>query len=407
MTELALSNLGILGWEDIQAQILVALLANQPILLIGPQGLNKTDGPHLLAQAALGDRNCRFASYDTNLITTDDLLGFADPNKLQNGEFGHIHTPQTIWDKDAVLLDEINRASMFSVGKVMEIIRARRVMGVPLPLKFVFAALNPPGDFETRYLDLAAASRFVCVRVPSASSMESVTLMDIFTMQSNPVADEALHDFHQSFTRARSVVHDSHAWQTAAGCVVAFVRKLYEETKVDVSPRQGRSMTRMLLACEALSTTCRFLVTDASKAAILASMVPEGFGICRKSVPYDKVVHTAREVVVGYKRRDPLVTSTTLTELVSSDIQDKVAWGQHVKDMLGSKSSFQEVREFVVALTSRCRDDSQFLDTATFNALMQLAFERLLRESNGPMVSLTFDREELLPIIQQFGDGNT
>jgi hypothetical protein len=38
---------------------------------------------------------------------------------------------------------------------------------------------------------------------------------------------------------------------------------------------------------------------------------------------------------------------------------------------------------------------------------MQLAFERMLRESNGPMVSLTFDREELLPIIQQFGDGNT
>jgi hypothetical protein len=71
-----------------------------------------------------------------------------------------------------VLFDEINRANPFIQSKLHELIRTRTLMGLPTILKMVFSAVNPPERYQSGYMDIALAFRFVCVQVPNITVMK-------------------------------------------------------------------------------------------------------------------------------------------------------------------------------------------------------------------------------------------
>jgi len=83
-----------------------------------------------------------------------------------------IPTPFSIWEAEAALFDELNRANPFLQSKLHEVIRTRKEMGLPTKLKVVFSAVNPPETYQTGYMDLAIASRFVSVQVPNPGEMK-------------------------------------------------------------------------------------------------------------------------------------------------------------------------------------------------------------------------------------------
>ena len=49
-------------------------------------------------------------------------------------------------------------------------------MGLPTKLKVVFSAVNPPETYQSGYMDLAIASRFVSVQVPNIGEMKGTDL---------------------------------------------------------------------------------------------------------------------------------------------------------------------------------------------------------------------------------------
>ncbi len=108
-----------------------------------------------------------FRHYEVPTLNFDDLVGFLNPKSLAKGKLEFVHTHFSIWKAEAALFDEINRANPFIQSKLHELIRTRKVMGLPTKLMVVFSAVNPPETYQTGYMDMAIASRFVSVQVPN------------------------------------------------------------------------------------------------------------------------------------------------------------------------------------------------------------------------------------------------
>ena len=102
-----LEQLGIYGWTgDDENLALASLLTGDPLLLIGAHGSAKTQVAYKVAQAMAR----KFLAYDASKALFEDVLGFPNVESLKAGRVEYVASAVTIWDKDFVLIDEINRA---------------------------------------------------------------------------------------------------------------------------------------------------------------------------------------------------------------------------------------------------------------------------------------------------------
>ena len=123
-----LKYLGVYGWREPDENLLLAsLLTGDPLLLIGKHGCAKTHAAAKVAQA-LGKR---FFAYDASKAMFEDVLGYPNVDKLKHGVVEYVASPVTIWDKEMILIDEINRAEPSMQSKWLESIRSRKIMGFP------------------------------------------------------------------------------------------------------------------------------------------------------------------------------------------------------------------------------------------------------------------------------------
>ena len=175
MTESIFRNLGIYGWEQNEPVIVAALVAQLPIMIVGPQGACKTEAGRAIARGIYGD-GVRFASYYCPNIHPEMITGPIDIRQYKAGKFDYLRTPISVWDKEVVLFDEPTRAPTAIQSSVLEFVRTRRWLDMPTATKLVMSASNPPElDHTTTYISLPLASRFVYVWAPSISRvMKSV-----------------------------------------------------------------------------------------------------------------------------------------------------------------------------------------------------------------------------------------
>jgi len=160
---LILPKLGIYGWQSEDENLLLAsLLTGDPLLLIGTHGTAKTGLAGKVAEA-LG---WRFIAYDASKCLFEDVLGYPNVKKLQEGQVEYIGSPVTIFDKEFVLVDELNRAVPEMQSKWLEVIRSRKIMGFKTEVKWVWAAMNPASYSGVQSLDEALAGRFSLFAYP-------------------------------------------------------------------------------------------------------------------------------------------------------------------------------------------------------------------------------------------------
>lgn len=166
-----LEALGVYGLRNIEDGVLAGLVTGDPVLLVGSHGSAKT----LLAQRLADALGLRFWAYDAAKANFEDLIGFPVPDSLKEDVVRYARTALSILEKEFVLVDEISRASPSMQSKWLEIVRARKVMGMKLDaLRFVFAAMNPAGDYVGAMpLDRALAGRFAWILpMPEFCQME-------------------------------------------------------------------------------------------------------------------------------------------------------------------------------------------------------------------------------------------
>ena len=158
-----LEQLNVYGWPQRDENLLLAtLLTGDPLLLIGRHGCAKT---YLAAQVA-GALGRRFVAYDASKAMFEDVLGYPNLEQLKRGRVEYVPGPLTVWDKEMLLIDELNRALPELQSKWLELIRSRRIMGLPTQLKWVWAAMNPPTYAGTQALDSALLGRFALFVYP-------------------------------------------------------------------------------------------------------------------------------------------------------------------------------------------------------------------------------------------------
>jgi MoxR-like ATPase len=161
--KMILEQFGIYGWKEQDENLAIAsLLTGDPLLLIGNHGCAKTHLACRIAEA-LGRR---FLVYDASKAMFEDVLGYPNVEKLKQGVVEYVPSPVTVWDKELILIDELNRAIPELQSKWLEIIRSRKIMGFPTKVKWVWAAMNPMTYSATQALDEALVGRFALFIYP-------------------------------------------------------------------------------------------------------------------------------------------------------------------------------------------------------------------------------------------------
>jgi MoxR-like ATPase len=169
---LILSKLGIHGFSSSQeTSILASMLCGEPCLLIGPPGTAKTELVNAIG-AALREDSKRlnpdnkdkwfsYQVYDASKINFEDLFGYPDINalKLNPPSVRYISTPSSIWGKELIAFDELNRCAEDRQSNLFEIIRSRKLHGTPTGNLFIFSTMNPFGDQGTIEMSDALVDR--------------------------------------------------------------------------------------------------------------------------------------------------------------------------------------------------------------------------------------------------------
>ena len=186
-----LEKLNTYGMEKIEDAVLAGLVTGDPVLLIGSHGSAKT----LLARRLAASLGLKFHAYDASKAMFEDVIGFPNPDSLSRGIVEYTPTPISIWGKEFVLVDELSRASPAMQNKWLEVVRSRQIMGKSIEgLKYIFAAMNPPGYLGAMPLDEALAGRFAFViRVPEARDMSSENIGKIIEHVSEDDAPVLIH----------------------------------------------------------------------------------------------------------------------------------------------------------------------------------------------------------------------
>lgn len=167
-----LSDLRIFGFSSAQENcVLSCLLIGEPLLFIGGPGLAKTEVVESIGSALREDSKrlfpndpnnwFKFQIYDASKLNFEDLIGYPSPVALKANpprvEF--VETQSTIWNKDMIAFDEINRCVEERQSNLFEILRSRKLNGIPTNNKFIFSTMNPFGDAGTVTMSDALVDR--------------------------------------------------------------------------------------------------------------------------------------------------------------------------------------------------------------------------------------------------------
>lgn len=160
-----LDALGVFGYSYPKERAFhAAVLTGTPILLISTHGEAKTLAAMSIAWLLFGDplpgELSLFQKIDASKAQFEDMVGFPNPKAYEEGEMSYIETPNTLWKKQFVLIDEISRCNPAMMSKFLEIVLDRELMGIPTDIRWVWATMNPLTYPGSNPLDGALAGRF-------------------------------------------------------------------------------------------------------------------------------------------------------------------------------------------------------------------------------------------------------
>jgi hypothetical protein len=341
-------KLGIFGWGEIEPVILSAIIADKSILFIGDHGANKTEACEVISRAILGD-SIKFRHYEVPHLNFDDLLGYTNPKKLASGKLEFVETPISIWGAQAALFDEINKVNPFVQGKLHEIIRTKKIMGLETELQICFSAVNPPVKYQTSFMDLPLASRFCMVQVPSFTEFEDKIQSQIL----NKGKTNGCIKLRRVMGRAKKHINEIDSVEINP--IVMKIMKDLKTAKVNFSGRQARDLKRMFVACKTLSGVSSITFDTDTLTAITMSNIPEVNSVCRSDAEPQQVYGIIHTVLQGFKFNDPMVLADGIEDLAKMDLKglDLLDWMASLRTAISGENNMKALEKAVIELDKK------------------------------------------------------
>lgn len=258
-----LRDLGIYGWDNLENIIYASLITGDPLIFVGSHGEAKTTIARQVSKAMginFGEFNCAMSNFE-------DVLGFPNVNSAKEGKLEYIDSPNCIWNKEFVFLDELSRSNQSMQNKWLEVIRSRSINGLKTNAKFVWSAMNPINESysATKPLDIALAERFAFILdIPEASSMrfdDQASIIGMIGIDDSPMIQYEMRASTPSFERgqyalnnrlekARKIYKDLLGiYGAKTSEYVKTVVATLEEANIHISGRRMAMVYRSLLAC--------------------------------------------------------------------------------------------------------------------------------------------------------------
>lgn len=395
-----LEKVGIIGWEKVEPLILAALAADQRPLLIGSHGSCKTEGAEIISKLLLGNsKGFTFRNYDVPILNPDDLFGYPNPKSLSNGKIDFVDTPFAIWGAKAAIFDEINRANPLIQGKLHEIIRTKRLMGLDTDLEFIFSAVNPPGLYDSSYMGLALASRFVCVEIPDFKNISKRDRQNIlYESGREPLGEKAKEEIRLQFKKSSKLQITNEQKDDLVHILLKIIGKL-EELKVNYSMRQAKNALAMLEAAIKLNRAGLGQDIENSMVIpdIIMSTIPEIHHVVANSLDISAIKNVVFNIIKGFVLRDEITMAKDLASLLSLDYDDQVSWTNAAQKAIKATDDIEELLggwEALKASSPHCehKQKVQFLLT-----------NKIIRLKLGNSDSLQDNYNQIKSIIKEYG----
>jgi MoxR-like ATPase len=269
-----LAGLGIIGLQSIEPVLVAALISAEPLLLIGPHGTGKS---YLLARLCKA-LELSWRHYNASMLNFDDLVGYPLPDG--RGGLEYVQTPSSIWQAEAVFVDEISRCRPDMQNKLFPIVHERKVQGIALErLVYRWSAMNPPAaeeDEEPAYrgtepLDAALADRFAfVVEMPPWESFTEADQERVIRASDDAIDPGAAAELRAQVELGKGlipVIHDEYGHHLAT--YVRMVTTLLGRAGLSCSPRRAGMLLRNVVAVHAARHACAGQ-SDLSESAWLA-----------------------------------------------------------------------------------------------------------------------------------------
>jgi len=288
----AFRMLGIHGIpQQEETLMLQSLVTGDPMLMIGKHGSAKTALAEMTA-TALG---VKFQDYDASKSMFEDMLGMPSPSAMQQGRMEYIESPMTLWDKEFLFVDEVNRAAPEMQSKWLEIIRSRQVMGFMLNVKFLWGAMNPMGYEGTQVMDEAYAGRFATfVYIPSVIDMghdDRQAIIDTVGVDDGPAIG------YWTDKKAEKTVKDVDL--QVAGVKLKLLLKLAQEQYQILSQDKSLKSVTMFLSKFAKSIYARTKSSDSSDKTTSIELDGRRLGMMRRAIIAARSIEIASAQVFG------------------------------------------------------------------------------------------------------------
>lgn len=347
-----LEKLGLVGWRQIEIGILACMASGMSICFKGGQGEAKTLASRLLSMAALGSQTRDRITGETvtplfrafNCATTnfDELLGIISPSALKKDELKYLNTGGSVWEIHAALFDEINRVNPLIGSKFMEVILDGTVNGRQTALRYVFSAINPPGNkgYNSQYMDLAQASRFSFIEVPSAWELadngDMNTLFNVVSSGGSEAVQGEGFPMKKLLSSTRKEVktfkkrQQKHIWNFIVKVAAVLNKKDNQGNRpVNFSTRQMVQLWKMTMAFVALEKLEAGLESgDEAHVNMIVSMVPEMNDVVQ-GIKIDSLSlrqQLAELVNNEFQGSDPIAKAKTLVDLAQVTASDEMAY---------------------------------------------------------------------------------
>ena len=373
-----MEKIGLWGWESQEPIVLCALIADLPIMLYGNHGQAKTKGARAIAKSLLGPDSV-FKPYDYSEVSKEEVIGYLNPAGLVKGKLEYIESDSSVWGADAVLFDEFSRANVLMGSMVHELLIDKTIMGMKTKVKISLAAANPPSEYATNYMDLATASRFVMVDVPSANDLTAQNLEKAILGSDNfDSPPTVLKDIRSSATK---VVFDAKATSDLVKAVRVLSAEL-NKFSITFSTRQSKYLFKMIKAAESLKAL-GYNITEDDLVHITLSLVPEITGLVATSNQdtYDVVAARIKQEWIGIQIGDPVLSGASIEEVLKGDgwKDDFLGWAGAVTLLAQNSEDIDDLVAGVEQMKALHADCPTFKDRPdVFNAMMHEIFTALL-----------------------------